>query len=259
MALGNSPVLSIELAIGQQMGQFYQQISADTTLLQEFVTRGLAKSIVWVPARMIDSVEEMLAEWRASQSNHDRARASATLPVMMVALAKDFETADAQWGRAVTEALPFVHETDPLRRMYKLRTTLEMQRMQVVVMAQESHSARSLASQFALFCQSHSGRCFTHQKQHAGCVMDFPVQLADMNLGVVDTAVEQKNLTILTIDLRWLITNPFVQAPGAGQANDGQAAPAGYPVVQEVSSQNQTSRMHSQSTMAEHAKTQYQL
>lgn len=264
MAWGTSVELAVKLAIGQQMGKFYQQISADTPLVQEFTNRGLAKSIVWVPARMIDSVEAMLTEWRANHNNsnnNNKPGSSPMLPVMMVALAREFESADPQWGRAVSEALPFIHAEDPYARLYKLRTTFEAQRMQVVVIAPEPHSARSLASQFVLFCQSHLGRSFTHQKEHAGCKLDFPVQLADLNLGAVDAAIEQKNLTILTIDLSWLITMPYIQAPASGEANDGQPAPAGYPVVQQVAARNSASGVRSDSAMDENgrANTEYPL
>jgi hypothetical protein len=48
---------------------------------------------------------------------------------------------------------------------------------------------------------------------------------------------------------------PYIQAPASGEANDGQPAPAGYPVVREVTANNAANGVHSDSAMDENGRT----
>lgn len=234
----------LEVGLGTYMGQFYAQLVADTPAMEEYVVRGLFKSIVWVPGRMVDDVQGMLDEWRKNDNHRDGGRPtgapglSSFLPVMLVGMAKDFSPSPPDWGVPVGGAIEIGSPADPHARMYKLRTMTSDYRAQVVIIAPEAHTAHSLALQFNLWANSAGGRRFKHWHEHAGIQHDFPAMLDEIDLGAVDAKVEQKNLTILLIDLNIRATIPVFQSPKAGEDNDGRAAPAGYPVVVQVDGLN---------------------
>jgi hypothetical protein len=220
----------LEVAFGGYMGRFYDSLVADTPSMAEYVARGLAQSISWVPGRMIDSVEEMLVEWRKND-NSGRPGASSFLPVMLIAMSKDFTTSMADWGSSVGTPVEVMNPDDPHGRMFKLRQSMNEYRIQVVIIAAEVHTAHSLAMQLHLWANGPHGRRFKHTHMHAGVAHEFPAVLEQIDLGAMDTKMEQKNITILTADINLRAAIPLFSAPKAGEANDGKPAPAGYPVT----------------------------
>lgn len=223
----------LELAFGDYMGRFYAQLVADTPSMVEYVARGLSKSIVWAPGRMIDSVEDMLAEWRKNE-NQPGPGASAMLPVMICAMSKDFNPSMVDWGVALRSPVDITSPDDPYARAFRVRTSANDYRVQIAIIAAEPHSAHSLAMQLHLWANDMSERRFTARYMQGDIAHDFPAVLEEIDLGAMDAKAEQKNLTILTADISLRATVPIFQAPGKGEANDGKPAPAGYPVVLEV-------------------------
>lgn len=238
----------LELGFGGYMGRFYAQLVADTPAMAEYVERGLAKSIVWAPGRMIDSVEEMLSEWRKND-NENGPSVSSFLPVILCAMSKDFSPALADFGVAVGTAIDVMSPDDPYGRTYRVRTSTNEYRVQVVIIAPEVATAHSLAMQFHLYANGDGGRRFTHRHMHAGLGHDFPAVLEDIDVGALDARAEQKNLTILTANMNLRATIPIFQAPRANEANDGKPAPAGYPVVLEVDAFDSVSRVRTNTAM----------
>jgi len=238
----------LEAGFGAYMGQFYAQLVADTPAMVEFIKRGLAKSIVWAPGRMVDSVEEMLNEWRKND-NAGGPSDSAYLPVMLCAMSKDFMPSMADWGVAVGTSVDVMSPDDPHERTYKLRTSANEYRVQVVIAAPEPSTAHSIAMQFHLWANGDGGRRFKHYHEHGGILHDFPAVLEEIDLGAIDARTEQKNITILTVNINLRATIPIFKAPGAGEANDGKPAPAGYPVVLEVNAFDSVSLNRSRSTV----------
>lgn len=232
----------LEIGFGGYMAAFYAQLVADTPAMAEYIARGLSTSIVWVPGRMIDSVEEMLSEWRKNDNDKSDALPSgkpgmsSLLPVMLVAMSKDFTPSMQDWGAAVGSAVDVVNPDDPHQRNFKVRLSQNEYRTQVVIIAPEAHTGHSLAMQFHLWANGAGGRRFKHRHMHAGLPHDFPAVLEQIDLGGMDAKPEQKNLTILLVDINIRASIPLFQAPKASEANDGKPAPAGYPVVLEVSS-----------------------
>jgi hypothetical protein len=234
----------LEIGFGKYMGDFYAQLVADTPAMTEYVSRGLAKSIAWVPGRMVDDVKAMLDEWRKNDNERTNGKPGGApgltsfLPVMLVGMAKDFNPAPPDWGLPVGSAMDVMNPDDPEQRMFKVRTSMNDYRAQVVIIAPEGHTAHSLAMQFNLWANGPGGRRFKHWHEHAGQLHDFPAVLEQIDLGAIDAKAEQTNLTILIVDLTIRATIPLFQAPKADEPNDGKAAPAGYPVVIEVNGLN---------------------
>lgn len=241
----------LEEGFGGYMGRFYAQLVADTPSMAEYIARGLAKSIVWVPGRMIDSVEDMLVEWRKNDNEKKdslpagKPGVSSLLPVMFVAMSKDFTPAMLDWGAAIGTAVDVVSPDDPHQRAFKVRLSMNEYRTQVVIAAPEGHTAHSLAMQFHLWANGAGGRRFTHRHMHAGLPHDFPAVLEQIDLGAMDTKTEQKNITILTVDMNIRAAIPMFQGPQGSEATDGKPAPAGYPVVLESLANDTVSTVNS--------------
>jgi len=223
----------IQTGFGAYMAQFYGQLVADTPAMAEFIKRGLAKSVVWAPGRMIDSVEEMLAEWRKND-NSGGPSDSSYLPVMLCAMSKDFMPTMADWNVAVGTSVDVMHPDDPHKRAYKLRTSAGEYRVQVAIVAPEVETAHSIALQFSLWANGDGGRRFQCRHMFGGLAHDFSAVLEEIDLGAIDARTDQKNLTILTVNMNLRTVIPIFRAPGQDEANDGKPAPAGYPVALEV-------------------------
>jgi len=225
----------IELGLAQYMVGFHGSLVADTQAMQEYAAREVAKSIVWVPGRMIDDVEKMLAEWRKNENNAGPGLSS-MLPVAFLALDKNFLPVLPEFGVAVPD-MPIVFPDDELGRVYSCSTTCNEYKAQLVFIAPEAATAHSLILQFNHWTtQGPAGRRFATEYEFAGFKQKFPAVFEAIDYGGVASNLDQTNLTILVVDMTIRATVPIFRAPADGEANDGKAAPAGYPVVIEVES-----------------------
>ena len=229
----------VKAAFGQFMGRFYAEIVPTTKPLTPYIARGLAKSIVWAPSRMVDSAEEMLAAWQRNDTDGATTR-PADMPVMIVAMARDYTPTGRDYTRQIADAETAMIPGDEKERAFSLRTIAGDVRAQVAIFAQDEPTARSLASQFLLFLDATPNRRFTARYTFAGQQMDWPVQVEAPDSPAMSVGTEAKNLTILAIDLTLKATIPLMSAPAAGQPSDGEgvsgdaADPAGLPVVTDV-------------------------
>ncbi|QFY42984.1 hypothetical protein F6R98_10460 [Candidatus Methylospira mobilis] len=226
----------VKAGFGEYMGAFYAQLSVTTMPMREFCTRGLAKSIAFVPGRMIDSVEEMLGLWQRND-NDNAPTQPRKLPVVLVAVDKDYTPTARDFTRQVVDAQWLTIPSDTKERAFKIRTIAGDIRAQVVVIAADDPTAKSIAAQFDLFIDSPSNRAFNAAYEFAGQVMDWPVMLETSDTPASNIKVEAKNLSILALDLNLHTTIPLFDAPKDGEVSDGKGAagdagdPSGYPVV----------------------------
>ena len=229
---------SVKAAFGEFMGRFYGQIVPTTKSLHEYTQRGLAKSVAWAPSRMVDAAEQMLAAWQKNATEPTGTR-PASLPVMLVAVAKDYTPTGRDYTRQVADRELVTIPTDPKERVFGLRTVSGDIRAQIAIFAHDEPTAKSLASQFLLFLDATQNRRFTATYEFAGQTMDWPVQLETPDAPAMAIPSESTNLTILAIDITLKATVPLFDAPAYGQPNDGQGTPetddpAGYPKVFDV-------------------------
>lgn len=220
------------------MGRFYAEIQPTNNTLREFTDRGLPKSIVWAPSRMIDAAEEMLSSWQRNDTDKAPTR-PAKLPVIIVALAKDYTPTSRDFTRQVADKMLVILPGDEKERAFGLRVMSGDIRAQLAIFAHDEATARSLAAQFLLFVDSTENRRFTAQYEFAGQVLEWPVQLESPDAPAMSIATEAKNLTILALDVVLKAQIPLFDAPKAGQPNDGKGTPntddpAGYPLVEVI-------------------------
>jgi hypothetical protein len=223
----------IKNGFGAYMGRYYGSLTPTTKALHEFVDRGLKRSIVWAPARMVDAVEDMLNSWRRNENRDGVPSSTAMLPVMFVAMAKDYVPSGREFGRQASEQVSVTLPGDPEERHFKVRVIHGDIRTQIAIAAADEPTAKSLAAQFGLFVDNMENRRFLVPYEFEGIPAgDWPVLLESSEIVVSSVATEQKNITLLAVDITLKASIPLFQAPKLGEPSDGKPVyPQGYPVM----------------------------
>lgn len=228
----------VKTALGQYLGRYFASLVPTTKPMQSYVTRALAKAIVWAPGRMVDSAEELLSLWmRADLSG--AATKPPELPVILVAMAKDYIPSARDYARQIADRQMVMIPGDPKERLFGLRTIAGDIRAQLVIVAADEPTARSLAAQFLVFIDATENRRFVARYGFAGLAMDWPVQLETPDNPASSIQTEAKNVCVLAVDVNLHVQIPLLDAPAPGAPNDGKGTPgtddpAGYPLVQQI-------------------------
>lgn len=237
-------MMPLDTAIGRMMGRWYAGLYGDTQAVAEFVGRGLAKSIKWVPGRMIDDAQAMLQSYQRDQQGEHGS--NARLPVVMVAASRDYMPISGDWGsRALPRTMGVFSVAEGAIEgqppsYYGLRSVQHQVRVQVVVIAAEKHSARSLAAQFDMFVRNAENRHLVVKHTFGQYSSEAPAVIEDPEV-VFAVAGESKTMTVLAGDFTIKATTPYYDAPRPGEPNDGSANnPPGYPLVDGVHWDDQT-------------------
>jgi len=221
-----------KLAFAEYLARWYQTVYGDTQATEEFALRGVSQSIKLVAGRMIDDVQAMLESYqRDQQGEHGK---NSKLPIVFLALARDYTTTGGDWGgRQVSRRLVRLEEGEDAS-IYGLRMAMHDLRAQLVVMAADEGSARSLAAQLGLFVGDMANRRFVATHEFGQYKVPAPIMIENPDL-MFGSAGSSKTMTILLADLTLKVTMPYLDAPRPGEANDGTANnPPGYPVVSSV-------------------------
>lgn len=238
----------VKAGFGEFLRDFYAEVVPTTRPLVEFVERGFPYCVAWAPTRMVDTAEEMLSQWQRNDT-HEGATRPPKLPVILVAVAKDWVPAGREFTTQVADPVSVTFPHDPKRRLFRMRTAAGDVRAQVVIFASDEPTAKSLAAQFALYLDSPSRRRFPAAYPFAGLEHAFPAQVEapDNPASSIDTG--SQNLTVLAVDLTLKCTVPIFMAPKAGEPNDGKGTPgtddpAGYPLATEFDSREEAITWH---------------
>jgi hypothetical protein len=229
----------VRIGFGGFMGAFYASLVPTTPALQQFTTRGLKKSILWAPSRMVDAAEEMLAAWQKNDTD-SATTAPPEMPVILVAMAKDYMPTGRDFTRQLADSIPVMLPGDAKERLFGLRVAAGDIRAQVAIFAHDTGTASSIASQFLLYLDTVHGRRFPATFTHAGVATEWPVQVESPDLPASSIPTDAKNLTMLVIDLTLKASIPLYDGPADADPNDGQGTPgdasdpSGYPVVVQV-------------------------
>lgn len=228
---------SLKEGFGRYMAGFHASLYPDTAAVLEFMQRDFSKAVVMVPGRMVDDVEAMLASWRKSNTS-GTAQATPFLPLVMIAIAKDYTAASPDWApRQLGDAQQVMIPGDALERVLDLQTTTREVRAQVVIAAADAPTASSIAMQFHAWCSKLENRRFPASYELAGVLTPWPVVLDTPDIVTISLSPEdQKNITCLAADLVLRPTVPIAKGPRPGEPNDGKGAgtfkdPHGQPVV----------------------------
>jgi len=215
----------VKVALGHWFGGFYADYQPDTAAGVEWAARGMARAMAWCPARMVDSVEEMLSSWRVND-NSGKTPTSAFQPTVLVAMANEYTETPGEGGRPITDRIPVELPGDASGRSLRLRLMGADLRAQVVVVANEPLTAQSIIAQLCMWATAR--REFSADYTFVGITTPWPVQVLAADRMAVSSPVGEQ-LTILTVDLTLRASIPLFYGNGGAAAN-----PTGFPVVAAV-------------------------
>lgn len=236
----------VKVGFGRYLARFHQQFVADTAGARAWRSRQFSKAVALAPGRMVDAAEDMLESWRKNDTSQE-AQPAPALPVVLVAMAKDYTPAPPEFTRNNGDLVNVIIPNDPKSRVFKMRAVTAQIRTQVLIAAPEEPTARSIAMQLHAFISTMRNRRFGAEYRLAGLPEKWPVQLETPDVMMSNVPNDQKNLTMLLADLTLYATVPMLMAPPSSAANDGKGAgsnqddpfgdgydPNGYLVVRHV-------------------------
>ena len=201
----------VRLGLSLYVRRWYESLLPTTNALDEYVARGINRAVAWAPDRMVDAAEEMLASYRRNENTATPNR-NALLPMAIMAMAKDYSVTLGDWGHNLADK-KFVRLVDePDAQYYGYRHVMADFRAQIVLFAAEDATARSLASQFALFISATLNRRFIANYEHAGIAIPMTVMIENPDIVFQSIPNDQKNLTMLAGDITLKTIVPYFDA-----------------------------------------------
>jgi hypothetical protein len=235
----------VKVGLGEYLTKWKEFLVADTPGLQAYAARPLAESIIFVPGRLVDAAEEMLAAYRRNDNPGESGHKS-KLPVVLIGLSKDYTPTDPSWNRQLGDRMLIKIEDDTTEApasIYGYRQAAGDVRAQVVIVAADEPTARSMTIQFCLFIGAVGNRTFYAAHTWGQYEIPMGTMLETPDVPFMEIATDQKNLTMLAGDLNLRVVIPYFDAPAEGEPNDGTANnPPGYPYVTEVQTINNVAR-----------------
>ena len=224
----------IKTAFGVYLSRYYNAVLPTHEAVKEWRGRGLSKSIMLVPDRMIDAVNDQLDYYRENSGKVQNKRSN--LPVVFVAMAKDANMSMGEHaGNHATSPEYVTFQTDAQNRVFKMQTMIMERRVQLAFLGSEETSVRSLATQFVMWVARPENRRFSAKYKLIGDIVEhFPIMVESSESMAMNVALDQVNLTCLTIDLTLREAMPFVTTPEIEAGNMSATDSAGYGVVTDV-------------------------
>lgn len=234
----------IKEGFARYVSEYVRSLAATTPAMVEYLKRDMSAAVLFVPARMIDSANEMLASYRRMTPEDSVPGNSAKLPVILVAMGKDYSPVRGDISRQLPHPVWVTLPQDDQGRVFKMRQSQGDRRAQLLFVASDEPTARSLANQFCLWISG--ARRFYSNYQFAGFEHHWPVMIENPDTMVSNAGGEEKNLTMLVADINLIETIPIFQAANAaattGELGDSDTAAQGFATVQHVVVHDQVMR-----------------
>lgn len=227
----NGSFIQQKEAFGWYMVGWFNQLYTDTPDAKEFRARRPAQAMQWAPSRMLDKVESMLAQYRKNENGPPGA--TTKLPVVLLATDDDFLGTGADWGGHHTgfERMQILEGGS----WYDYRQDMHDRRIQVVIIANDGDTAKSLAAQLSAYMQEPHHRYMDAKYSFGQYVVPAPMQLETKRIDWMRIETDQKNMKILAGDISLKCVVPIFRAPADGEPNDGSTnVPPGFPQVVKV-------------------------
>lgn len=214
----------VKQGVAEWVVSFFRSIAPTTPALKEFITRSPAHAVAMVPGRMVDAAQDMLTLWGRNEPSAGPSKPP-KLPVVLVAVARDVTPTGQNRTKGISDPVHIILPGDAKERVFELRTMPRDYRVQLVLVAQDSDSAESLAMQFDNWIFSRSNQVFDVGWEFAGHQVNWPAQFdgSDLMFSTIPTGV--KSLTMIAVDVTICATQPIYRAVGDGEvfksAEDG--------------------------------------
>lgn len=209
----------IKIGFGGYMTRFYNEIVPTTKPIIEYTERGIEKSIMFAPARMVDAAEDMLSLFRRNDTDN-AATKPANLPVIIIAFDSDYTPTGREYNKQVSDFVDITIPSDTKNRYFRLKVINADLRVQIAFFAQDEGTAKSLAAQFCLFIDSIKNRRFNADYTFSSLIESWGVTIetSDVVASKIDT--DSKNINILTVDITLHSRVPIYDAPKETDANN---------------------------------------
>lgn len=229
----NGSFIQQKEGFGWYMVNWFNKLYADTPALKDFRSRRVAQAIQWAPSRMLDKVESMLAQYRKNENGPPGS--TTKLPVMLLATDDDFLGTGADFGGHHTgfERVQILEGGS----WYDYRQHMHDRRIQVVIIASDGDTAKSLAAQLSSYMQEPHHRYMDAQYIFGQYTIPSPMQLETKRIDWMRIETDQKNIKVLAADIALKCVVPVLRGPGEDEPNDGTTnVPPGYPMLKRVHS-----------------------
>jgi len=123
----------VKVAFGKFIERYYASLVPTTEAILSFKSRGIPYSIVWAPARMVDSAEELLSKWFSSPIGGPLPK----LPVILVAMAKDYIPTGRDFSRQIADETTVLFPEDDTNQPFGLRAVVGTIRAQIAIFAHD--------------------------------------------------------------------------------------------------------------------------
>jgi hypothetical protein len=240
----------LQTALGGYLERWHKHLVPTTPALTEYAARAFATSVAWAPGRMVDAASEMLAAWR--RNDNIGKTTGALMPVALVALAKDYAPVPGDHSRQIANEMYVTIPSDPKERIFKMRKIEGLRRGQILIGASEEETARNLMQQLILHINAVENRYFYATYRFAGIDQPWGITVETTDIPAeVAADTEEKNLTMLVIDVHFIESIPLFKAPTQSEPNDGQGDgtpdnPSGYPKLNVITFTDENNGMQAQ-------------
>lgn len=223
----------IKYAFGRYLERYHQFLAPTTQAASEWMQRQYSKSVVVAQGRMIDDAESLLAEYRKT--------GNPALPIIIVCFDKEPLDIQGNFSRQVADAQWVQLPMDDKGRFFRMRQIQQERRVQLAFVAADEPTAHCIAVQFARTFIEQTGNDRMQAKYRLlGQELDFPIMIMRDNVELSNAAPEEKNLTILTLDLQLRETIPVFMFPKFDsphsdfQGSNNTDDPSGYSGVDSI-------------------------
>lgn len=223
----------IKYAFGEYLQRYHQFLAPTTDGAVEWMQRPFSKSVFIAQGRMIDDTEKLLSEYRKT--------GNPSLPVILVCFDKEPLDIQGNFSRQVADEQWVQLPSDDKERFFKMRQIQQQRRVQMAFIAADEPTAHCIAVQFArTFVEVTGNDRMKARYDLLGQSLEFPIMIMRDDVELSNAAPEEKNLTILLLDLQLRETIPVFKFPdydepeADGKGSNNTDDPSGYSGVRNV-------------------------
>lgn len=238
----------IDAAFGEYMGRFFSDLIPTTMQMREYCRRPLDKAVKFVPSRMIDAAEEMFSKYLRAKQDDEGVTHPHDLPIMFLATARDITPTGRDYTRQIADGEWYQFPDDERNRLFRVRTIATDVRAQIVVIAEQPETVKSIIAQLILWLDRTENRRFFSTYSFGDCSSEWPIQIDSPEAFASQTVItDTKNLVCLGVDLTLKCMIPLFEAPKDEEEADNESGiagdiyePAGYRRVREANIYTET-------------------
>lgn len=238
----------IDAAFGEYMGRWFSDLIPTTMQMREYCRRPIDKAIKFAPSRMIDAAEDMFSKYLREKKGDSSATKPHDLPIVILATARDITPTGRDYTRQIADGDWYQFPNDERKRLFRVRTIATDVRAQIVMIAEQAETVKSMIAQLILWLDRTENRRFSAVYSFGDCSSEWPIQIDSPEAFASQTVMtDTDNLVCLGVDLTLKCMIPLFEAPKDEEEADNESGiagdiyePAGYRRIQEANIYTET-------------------